>query len=281
MGGGVEEHAGVARQRAQGEVRATSLTARRGGVVQAASALATTWQHLFGAVPNGWVRREGGVVAAVSGVALSVLNGVWAEEVDPDDDIVAHLIDQVASTGLPYCLQLRPGSGEALANLAARRGMVRAGEVPLMVLEDAGALAAVQEVDGLLVRQLSPEEARAHATVAASGFEVPEEPFLQLMTPAVLRLPGVQCYIGVVDGQPVTTGLGVSLGPFVGVFNVATPPAHRGRGFGAAVTARTVADGLAKGALWSWLQSSSAGYGVYTRLGFRTVEQWDCWVSPG
>ena len=27
-------------------------------------------------------------MAAVSGVALSVLNGVWAEEVDPDDDVM-------------------------------------------------------------------------------------------------------------------------------------------------------------------------------------------------
>jgi predicted GNAT family acetyltransferase len=63
-------------------------------------------------------------------------------------------------------------------------------------------------------------------------------------------------------------------------FNIATPPADRRRGYGAAVTARAVTDGLAAGARWSWLQSSVAGYPVYERLGFRTVESWQSWLSP-
>jgi hypothetical protein len=39
-----------------------------------------------------------------------------------------------------------------------------------------------------------------------------------------------------------------------------------------------VADGLAAGASWAWLQSSAAGYRVYEALGFETVERWRCWV---
>jgi hypothetical protein len=50
------------------------------------------------------------------------------------------------------------------------------------------------------------------------------------------------------------------------------PPEHRGRRFGAAVTLRAVADGLIGRAQWSFLQSSTAGYGVYSRLGYSTVE---------
>jgi hypothetical protein len=45
------------------------------------------------------------------------------------------------------------------------------------------------------------------------------------------------------------------------------------------VTARAVADGLAAGAQFAWLQSSAAGYGVYERLGFTTSETWRCWVA--
>jgi hypothetical protein len=44
------------------------------------------------------------------------------------------------------------------------------------------------------------------------------------------------------------------------------------------MTARVIYDGLVAGAEWAWLQSSPAGYNVYERLGFRTVELWDCWV---
>jgi len=230
---------------------------------------------------SGWARREGGVLAAMTGVALTNCNGVWAEHVDPDEDTVAALLDQVAAAGMPYCLQLRPGASLALTNLPVIRGMVPDAQVPLMVLEGPGALEAAQQVDGLEIRELAPEAAREHATIAARGFGAPEELMVQLTTPALLRLPGVHCYVGEVDGQPVTTGLGLTLFPFVGIFAIATPPPYRGRGYAGALTARAVADGLSGGAEWAWLQSSPAGYPVYTRLGFKTVERWSSWVSAG
>ena len=48
---------------------------------------------------------------------------------------------------------------------------------------------------------------------------------------------------------------------------------------GAAVTGSRA--GSAAGAAWAWLQSSPPGYGIYARLGFRTVETWDCWIAAG
>jgi N-acetylglutamate synthase len=101
----------------------------------------------------------------------------------------------------------------------------------------------------------------------------------RLVTPAVLTAAGVVCYVGEVDDEPVTTGVGVTLGDHVGVFNIATPPALRERGYGAAVTARVVRDGLEHGAQRAWLQSSAAGFHVYQRLGFRTVESWRFWLA--
>jgi hypothetical protein len=159
--------------------------------------------------------------------------------------------------------------------------MSLAEEIPLMVMENPAAVSAARPVAGLVLRELSPGQVGLHVRVAAAGFEAPEEPLAQLMTADVLRLPGVRCYLGEVGGQAVTTGLGVTLSDFTGVFNIATPPAHRRRGYGAAVTARAVADGLAAGAKWAWLQSSPPGYATYTRLGFRTVETWKCWISGG
>ena len=247
----------------------------------AAAALAQTWQHQRRASPSdGWTVRDGGVFAMVTGVREATLNGVWAERVDPDPDIVARLLDRVAAAGLPYCLQLRPGGSPALARLAMARGMSDAGQgSPLMVLEDPSRLTRAQQVPGLEIRQLAPEDAKLHVAAAAAGFEATEEVFRQLVTPALLRAPGVRCYLGEVDGQPVTTGLGVTVGPFVAIFDISTTPADRGHGYGAAISARAVSDGLAAGASWSWLQSSPAGYGVYERLGFRTVASWQVWLS--
>jgi hypothetical protein len=247
----------------------------------ASAALARTWQHLTRALPDAWVLRDGGAVAMVTGVGLPALNGVWPERADPDPGAVAGLLDRVQATGLPHCLQLRPGASPALAGLAAARAMSPDEEIPLMVMADPAAVTGARQLAGLVLRQLSPEQVVLHARVAAAGFEAPQEPFVQLMTADVLRLPGVRCYLGDIGGQAVTTGLGVTVGEFTGVFSIATPPAHRRRGYGAAVTARAVADGLAAGASWAWLQSSPPGYATYARLGFETVETWKCWIATG
>jgi N-acetylglutamate synthase len=217
----------------------------------------------------------------VTRVPAPTLNGVWVAGADADPEGIAELLDEVAATGLPHCLQFRPGAVDRLTKLAMGRSMTREEDIPLMALEDPGQLDAAQAVSGLTIRELSPKEAQAHARLAAAGFEAPVEMFLQLMTPAMLAAPGVRCYLGEAGGQPVTTGLGVTIGSYVAIFNIATPPRHRRHGYGAAVTARAVADGLVAGARWSWLQTSPAGQGVYERLGFRTVETWQCWISSG
>jgi predicted acetyltransferase len=73
----------------------------------------------------------------------------------------------------------------------------------------------------------------------------------------------------------------MTLAGATGVFNVATPRQHRGRGYGAAVTARAVRDGFRAGASLAFLQASDAGFGVYRRLGFRHVEDYVLLTRPG
>jgi len=243
----------------------------------AASAVAETAMHLRQANPRGWTVREGGAIAAVTGVPVTMLNGVSAERADADPATVARLLDQVAETGLPYSLQLRPGASPALAGLARARGMVQDRDSPLMVLPDPARLGPAQLVGHLKIRELSPGETEPHVVVAAAGFEAPEEMIRQLITP-LRDVPGIRFYVGEADGRPVTTGMGVTIGDFVGVFNIATVPGDRGHGYGAAITARVVSGGFAAGASWSWLQSSPAGYHVYERLGYQTIESWQVWI---
>jgi len=234
--------------------------------------------YLRRANPDGWTVREGGAVAAVTGVPVAMLNGVSAERADADPATVARLLDQVAETGLPHSLQLRPGASPALAGLAQARGMIQDRDSPLMVLPDPARRGPAQHLDRLKIRELSPGETEPHVVVAAAGFEAPEEIIRQLITP-LRNDPGIRFYVGEADGRPVTTGMGVTIGNFVGVFNITTVPGDRGHGYGAAITARVVSGGYAAGASWSWLQSSPAGYHVYERLGYRTIESWQVWVS--
>jgi predicted GNAT family acetyltransferase len=60
----------------------------------------------------------------------------------------------------------------------------------------------------------------------------------------------------------------------------ATPGEHRGRGYGAALTAAAAQGGFASGADLAWLQSSAMGLSVYRRLGFREVERYVLLTRP-
>ena len=97
------------------------------------------------------------------------------------------------------------------------------------------------------------------------------------MTTRVVADPATTVLVGEVDGTPVTTGMSMTMNDRTGIFGIATPETHRRRGYGAAVTAALIDDARARGAKSSFLQSSQAGFGVYQRLGFRTVDVWQCW----
>jgi GNAT superfamily N-acetyltransferase len=246
----------------------------------AAQGLLNAWRRVGSEVPGFSSKAAAGAVATITGVPLALLNGVWVESVGIDADTVVGLLDHVARTGQPYCLQCRPGAADALSAVASARGMHQAREIPLMAATSMDGAGHTELAGGLVVREVDPSEAELHAQVAADGFEAPIDLFRQLITTDLLAVAGVRCYVGESEGQPVSTGLGVMVGAAVVIFNIATPPAHRRRGFGAAVTRRVAADGLAAGADWALLQSSDAGYGLYEHLGFRTVERWRTWVSP-
>jgi hypothetical protein len=243
-----------------------------------AEAMLDSWRHLLTAHPHGWVSERDGVQACATGIPSPGLNGVWSSRLDPDPAELERLLGELDERELPHMLQLRPGVDPGAAAVAERRGLAADEDPPLMRLDDTRRLEAVAAPAGLTIRPLEPDEAELHALTAAAGFGEDPEHFVRLVPPELLRAEGALAYVGELEGEIVTTALAVTLGDYVGVFNVGTPEAHRRRGYGAAITARAVADGLAAGASWAWLESSSAGYRIYQALGFETVERWHCWV---
>jgi ribosomal protein S18 acetylase RimI-like enzyme len=245
-----------------------------------ARAGARAWERLVGAVPGAWATHRGGAIGLVTGVALQGMNGVWGVEHAPDAAALEDLLGAVAATGLPYCMQLRPGWPARMKEVARAHCMRRVAGEPVMVLEHARELERALTVPALAVRQLAPSEGATHAALVAAGFGDPDvAPYRRLVCETVLSTDGVRCYIGEVDSRPVTTCCGVTVDECVAIFSVATAPDARRRGYGAAVTARAIADGFAAGARWAWLSSSELGFGVYRHLGFRVVERPDFWES--
>jgi ribosomal protein S18 acetylase RimI-like enzyme len=81
-------------------------------------------------------------------------------------------------------------------------------------------------------------------------------------------------WIAYVNGEPVATAATVLASGAIGVYNVGTLPAHRGRGIGEAMVRFAIdrareASGIAR----TVLQSTSFGYDLYRKMGYRVVGQ--------
>lgn len=217
-----------------------------------------------------------GFYTLVTGMRVPTLNGVWVTGEGCSAAQVLGELDAVAGEGVPFCLQGRPGWRSAGEAIALARGMTAEPDIPLMVT--VGPIGGAT-VDGLSVRRLEPSEARVHCDVAGPAFDASPELFAQMVTDEVLGLDEVRGYVGEARGHEVVTALSVAVDDATGIFNVATLEAHRGRGYGAAITATATREAFDCGASYAWLQSSEAGYGVYARLGFATLERWPCWIT--
>lgn len=94
----------------------------------------------------------------------------------------------------------------------------------------------------------------------------------------MMAMPGVTTRLVGEDETTVSTALGAIHREVVGIFNVATPAEHRGKGYGALATAAAVRQGSDQGCDLAYLQSSPMGYRVYERLGFTEAESWTQWT---
>jgi hypothetical protein len=251
----------------------------------AATAVTTVLARLAATTKAGWSQRKGGAFAWVTGIDLPTLNGVVVEGSEGVDAATVDLfLDQLADTGLAHCMQARPPVTPWLAELAGERGLTVEEDLPLMVVENSlqpPPAPPVDALDGLQMRAVGPRDADTFAKIAAAGFDA-RLPALNDLVAMAFQLSGMRAYLGYIDDEAVGTAMGLTISDFVAIFTVSTVPGRRCRGVGTTLTAHAVRDGYAAGGTWSWLQSSSMGYGVYRNLGFVELERWASWVAgPG
>lgn len=247
------------------DVASASLEALWGGITR-------------GVEPSRFRHVSPGVVAVSSGYPVAAMNGVWVTDPQVPGELITDLVGELARVGDPFTLQGRPGAGGALSEAARVHGLAPEEDVPLMVCEDVASLVRAAGHPDLVLAEGRSALAGVHAVVATAGFEAPEGMFDAMV--GIIERAGLDAtyVLGSCGGQDVVTALAMATeGNVAGIFNVATVPASRGRGYGAAATARA-ARAAGESAL-VWLQSSTMGHPVYERLGFRDVELWPTWES--
>jgi ribosomal protein S18 acetylase RimI-like enzyme len=223
------------------------------------------------------VKVDDDVIWGSTGLPLQAFNGAIGARFTEND------ADERINTVLGYFRELRldmswwvgPTSPAWLGDRLVAHGLEPDGVAPGMAVSLTD-WSAPPRPDGLEI-----EPARDGATfhdamdVMFDGFEAPRE--VQPLFEERFRDYSVgpratsRTYVARLDGRAVATSLGAVFDGIVAIYNVATVPAARRRGAGAAITAEAMADAKAQGARWAILETSEMGRSVYERLGFRHV----------
>ncbi len=225
------------------------------------------------AVPAAVVERLGGWRLRFNHGVKRRPNSVLA---NAEDDLgvetkLAHAEAFYASHGLRARFQLSPASvPEDLDARLAARGYARVAEsvcVQVAPLKD-----VPPPVFGLTLLT-KPTEAWLDLYCEVEGLTGIQAVALRDM---LGNLPGEAVFALAADreGRPAATGVGVSHGGLLGLFNIATHPAARRQGMGSAVVAGLCRWGQERSLSQGYLQVSAGNTGaqrVYARLGFETL----------
>jgi ribosomal protein S18 acetylase RimI-like enzyme len=236
--------------------------------------------------PTVEIQRRGGVLRLRSAMPFDWFNQVLVERDDAQASDLLAAVRPAPPGADGLIVRLREGPDDRFVTELIRAGWVVGGAgtmTPGMVAFPIDHLAALtQDVPGFEIRRVTDGAGvEDHRVVVTDGFGVVRSVAVGTSGFDLLDTPACTIYVGYADGLPVTSGMGWRSGRAIGVYAIATVPAARRRGYGEAMTARVVADGIATGCDVAVLQASEAGRPIYERLGFRVDVTYNAYLrSP-
>jgi N-acetylglutamate synthase len=240
-------------------------------------ALEAVWSLLYAELDDARFEHRGDLIFVLCPrLPIPQCNGPWvAKDTPAAAAALAEAIAEIDAAGAVVWMQSRSGH-ERTQRAARELGLTHRETLPGMVVRPEELASADSSV---AIDLIAADEIATANGVLATAFGAPRALFDDFAH-AFTNVAEASWYVGRVNDEIVATALGITVDGATGVFNVATMPDHRGRGYGAALTARVARDGFAAGATLAYLQSSEMGHGVYRRLGFRDVEEYTLLSRP-
>jgi ribosomal protein S18 acetylase RimI-like enzyme len=138
-----------------------------------------------------------------------------------------------------------------------------------------------RQLPELEIRPVSDEATRAaFSEIMSTAFEIPHSVSNAIYGADRAWLGAFRGYVGYVKGKPVTTAAAVTTGGVIGLYSVATLPQHRRRGFAEAIMRQVIRDVSQRtGIDRTVLQATSSGLALYEAMGYRTVTNFDVYIS--
>lgn len=241
----------------------------------------------FGQWPLVHVHDDPEILWSISDIPFPVFNGVMRAWLPPErvDPLIDSLLAQARARRVPLMWWTGPGTRpEDLGERLKARGFVWEGPLPGMAVELGHLKQGPAAPQGLTVERVtSAEGIREWTQACALGFGLPDfvrDAFGEMMSHA--DPSATQAYVARLDGQAVASSLMLLAAGVAGIYNVATVPAARRKGIGAAVTLAPLLQAREQGYKVGILHSSEMGASVYKSLGFREYCQLSQWLwEPG
>jgi ribosomal protein S18 acetylase RimI-like enzyme len=249
----------------------------------ATAALHAALAAIGAATPTGFRQDIApGVTAYATGTAMSSMNGIAIDRAVATTPLasIRETVARLQSTGLPWSMQVF-GVGPSLDHELKASEFSSGEDTPTYVRD----LAYLQEPQTAaagfklsLVRDSVDRDDFARVLGRAFGADATlGAPFVDA---AVLEDPLTFAYLGREDGFPVATGMTIIAGAWAGIFAIATAEAYRRHGYGELMTLQLCRVAQAHGARVAYLQASSLGLPLYTRMGFHDANDSTTYRRP-
>jgi GNAT superfamily N-acetyltransferase len=234
------------------------------------------------------IRELPGVAIASLGSSFQMFNAAFfdAPILDEADFLrrIALATVRMQARGLPWAFWLCedwlpvPLRRRAV-KILDRQHLSLASEMPGMVAE--ALRPPNRSLPSLQFQRLSTEPGRlAFCHIGAVCFHVPLMWFDEIFDGEMPLRDECVCWVGYHDGQPVATAATVVHAGVIGVYNIATLPAFRARGFGEAIMRHAIQAAKEKSGLdRTVLQATRQGLHMYERVGYRSVTRFLVFTS--
>ena len=230
------------------------------------------------------VTRASGVMTLLTGLPMDWFNQMLVEREDATRADVLAAVIGARESGEPFAVRLREEIDDRFIPILIRAGLAATepghgtpGMVAFPIDRDAAGQQPPPELE--IHRVTDAAGIDAHRAAVTAGFGADPVVAQGTVCPDLLNRPECAIYVGYADGDAVVSGLGWRTGRTIGVYSIATVEPARRRGYGAAMTARVMADGVAAGCDVATLQTSDLGRPIYERLGFRTVVRYASYTA--
>jgi GNAT superfamily N-acetyltransferase len=255
------------------------------------SAVERNLRLCFRALASSRAEAENRVSTGVEVISLGVrfqmfnaafLSGEVSDEADLERRILAARV-RFGVRGISWSFWVCDGLLTAALNrrvgrLFEKHGLRLATQMPGMVADDFPTPA--RDLPAIKVEEVRTASGLASfRDIGSACFRVPVNWFEEVFDAHSMDRPPFRGWLGYANGKPVCTAATVADGDALGIYNVATLPGFRAKGYAEALMREAIAREVAEKARPIVLQSTAAGMELYRRLGFRQVTNFRVWIS--